>query len=197
MGESNELGARLSSTMDFEVSALNLAGLKKVLVARGLAAQVLARVSPEAKKALDDPHTQKWHPGRFAIEAWGAVIDVAGGPTLSDVQLDVTSQAFGAIVTPLLKVALALGGRSPNSLLKRLDDAVKVATKHVRCSWRPLTPQQSSVVFEYPEVPARIDVIEHGWKGTLRFGETLVDKTFTFAPMVAETDRRFVLTLSW
>lgn len=185
------------AVQDFEVASINLAGLRKVLVARGLFDAALARCGDETRRALDDLHSKRWHPGRVAVDIWGSIIDTAGASVFSDVQHDLTASSFGPIVTPLLKVGLLLGGRSPNTLLSRLDDAVKVGVKHVAVSWRSVGPTSSDVIFEYPAAPSRTDVIEHGWKGTLRFGQTLVDKTFTFAPMVVESERRFALRMSW
>lgn len=182
---------------DFEVASINLSGLRKVLVARGLFDAAYARCGDQTKQALGDLQLKRWHPGRVAVELWGAIIDTAGAATFADVQYDVTAKSFGPIVTPLLKVGLLLGGRSPNALLNRLDDAVKVAVRHVTISCRSVGPNASDVVFEYPAAPFRTDVIEHGWRGTLRFGETLVDRAFTFAPMVVESERRFALRLSW
>ncbi|MER2561072.1 MAG: hypothetical protein ABTQ32_10150, partial [Myxococcaceae bacterium] len=103
--------------MDFEVSAMNLAALVKALQADGSAAKVLGRVAPQTRAVLEMPHGQRWHPGVIAVETWGAIIDTSGGPKLEALNLALTRQSFGPIIRPLVKVALALGGSSPATVL--------------------------------------------------------------------------------
>lgn len=181
----------------FDVSGINLGGFKKALAHRGLLEPTLARCTTDSKEAMAFPHARRWHSGRIALDVWASAIDLVGPTVFAEVQYDVTRDAFGAVVTPLLKVALALQGRSPVALLKRFDEVVKVAARNVTCTWRPIDERTAEVNFDYPCSIPRVDVIEHGWRGSFRFAEALVNKTFTFAPMLREGEGRFVFRFSW
>lgn len=183
--------------MDFEVSATNLAGLVKALEADGSAAKVMARLSAPTQAILKMPHAQRWHPGVVAVETWSAIIDSLGAPKLEQLNLMLTRQSFGPIVRPLVKVALALGGNSPATVLARLDDAIKVATRNVHVTWTAAGPRNGTVTFEYPRAMPRSDVVEYGWRGAMRFGEELTGKALQFGPFQCESDRRFTFPVSW
>lgn len=183
--------------MDFEVSATNLAGLMKALEADGSAAKVLSLVSAPTQAILKMPHAQRWHPGAVAVEAWSAIIDAFGAPRLEQLNLLITRQSFGPIVRPLVKVALALGGNSPATVLARLDDAIKVATRNVKVTWVAGGPTAGTVSFEYPRAMPRPDVVEYGWRGAMRFGEELTGKPIRFGAFQCDSDRRFTFPVSW
>jgi hypothetical protein len=183
--------------MDFEVSATNLAGLAKALVAEGLLDKLAPKLSPATLAVLKSPHERRWHPGAIAVETWGAIIDVAGAQKFEALNLKITRESFGPIVKPLLKVVLALGGSSPASVLSRLDDTIKVATKGVRATWTPAGKDGGTIVFEYPCPMPRTDVVEYGWRGAMRFGEELTGKALVFAPVERRSDRAFAFPVRW
>lgn len=181
---------------DFEVSAMNLSGLVKALTSRGLIEKVKAEVRPETLAALENPMSARWHPGALAVDVWNAVIKVDGPQQYEALNLKLTSESFGPVVRPLIKVALALGGSSPATIFSRLNDAIKVATRGVTVSWAPSGPTAGQVTFEYPcAVPP--PVVEHGWRGVMRFGEELTGKTFRFERFEIASDRRFVFHVAW
>lgn len=176
---------------------MNLAALVKALQADGSAAKVLERVSAQTRAVLEMPHGQRWHPGAIAVETWGAIIDTSGAPKLEALNLALTRQSFGPIIRPLVKVALALGGSSPATVLARLDDAIKVATRNVHAKWVPQGAQAGSITFEYPGPMRRTDVVEFGWRGAMRFGEELTGKTLRFGAFQSLSDRSFMFPVSW
>lgn len=181
---------------DFEVSSMNLSSLVRALTARGLLEKVLAEVKPETKAALDNPLLQKWHPGAVAVDAWQAIVTVAGAAQLEALNLKVTSESFGPVVRPLVKVALALGGSSPATFFSRFADGLKVATRGVTATWTATGRQSGQVAFEYP-CPVPPVVVEYGWRGVMRFGEELTGKTIRFERFEVASDRRFVFHLAW
>jgi hypothetical protein len=132
-----------------------------------------------------------------AVETWSATIDVFGGPRFEALNLALTRQSFGPIVTPLLRVTLALGGSSPASVLSRLNDAIKVATRNVTVTWKASSSQSGAVTFEYPLSLPRSDFVEFGWRGAMRFGDELTGKRLVFGAFVADSDRRFTFPVSW
>lgn len=176
---------------------MNLAALVKALRADGSAAKVLERVSPQTRGVLEMPHGQRWHPGAIAVETWGAIIDTSGAPKLEALNFALTRQSFGPIIRPLVRVALALGGSSPATVLARLDDAIKVATRNVHATWVSQGPQAGSITFEYPIAMPRSDVVEFGWRGAMRFGEELTGKTLHFGAFQILSDRRFLFPVRW
>lgn len=176
---------------------MNLAALVKALQADGSSAKVLERVSAQTRAVLEMPHGQRWHPGAIAVETWGAIIDTSGAPKLEALNLALTRQSFGPIIRPLVKVALALGGSSPATVLARLDDAIKVATRNVHATWTSQGAQNGSITFEYPRAMVRTDVIEFGWRGAMRFGEELTGKTLHFGAFQILSDRRFMFPVRW
>lgn len=176
---------------------MNLAALVKALQADGSATKVLGRVAPQTRAVLEMPHGQRWHPGIIAVETWGAIIDTSGGPKLEALNLALTRQSFGPIIRPLVKVALALGGSSPATVLARLDDAIKVATRNVHATWVSDGPQSGTITFEYPSAMLRSDVVEFGWRGAMRFGEELTGKTLHFGAFQPLSDRRFQFPVRW
>lgn len=183
--------------MDLEVSATNLGALAKALTAEGLLDKVAARLSPATLATLKSPHERRWHPGAVALEVWGAIIDVAGGPTFEALNLKQTRDSFGPIIRPLLKVVLALGGSSPAAVLARLDDTVKVAMKGLKVTWQPSGDTSGTVLFEYPCPMPRQDIVEYGWRGAMRFGDELTGKPLTFGPVVRKSDRAFAFPVRW
>lgn len=180
----------------FEVSAMNLSSLARALEARGLLDGVKAAVKPETRAALDDPMSSRWHAGAVAVDAWQAIVDAEGPAQLEALNLKVTAESFGPVVRPLVKVALALGGSSPATVFGRLNDAIKVATRGVTVTWTPSGAQAGQVAFEYPCAMPPV-VVEHGWRGVMRFGEELTGKTFRFERFEAASDRRFVFHVAW
>lgn len=176
---------------------MNLAALVKALQADGSAAKVLERVSAPTRAVLQMPHGQRWHPGAIAVETWGAIIDTSGAPKLEALNLALTRQSFGPIIRPLVKVALALGGSSPATVLARLDDAIKVATRNVHATWKSDDAQSGSITFEYPRAMTRTDVVEFGWRGAMRFGEELTGKPLQFGSFQILSDRRFTFPVRW
>lgn len=181
---------------DFEVSAMNLAGLAKALTARGLIDRVKAEVQPATRAALENPMSARWHPGAVAVDAWEAIIKVDSPAQLEALNLKLTAESFGPIVRPLVKVALALGGSSPANVFARLNDAIRVATRGVTVTWTASSPTSGQVAFEYGRAMPPV-VVEHGWRGVMRFGEELTGKTFRFERFEAASDRRFVFHVSW
>lgn len=109
--------------MDFELSAVNLAAMGKALAASGRQQEVYALLSPDARTAWENPHSTRWHTGRFAVEGWMAIIKLGGKPWLEELNYDLTRKSFGPIVGPLVKIGLTLSGQGPASVFNRLGVA--------------------------------------------------------------------------
>lgn len=178
------------------MSGMNLAAFDKALAAQGKRDAVYALLSPEARAAFQDPHSSRWHPGRFGVEAWLAIVKLGGEQWLEDLNYELTRKSFGPIVGPLVKIALTLSGRSPASVFARLGDATSVALKHVKFEWKAASPQAGALTVSYPcAMPP--EVVEPGWRGVIRVGAEMTEKTIRVDRFVPEDDRRFRFEVSW
>lgn len=182
---------------DFEVSALNLGGRVRLLEAQGLLGDVRAACREETRVHIDAPSRFKWLPGAALIDLSESVIRLYGAPRFEELEYQLTAKAFGPVVRPVLRVAMALGGATPASLLGRFDDVVKVALRGVKVTWAPGGPREGSVSVEYPcMVPPA--VIEPGWRGVMRFSDDLTGTPLHVGRMeVQPGERRFTYPVSW
>lgn len=178
------------------MSGMNLAALDKALAAQGKRDEVYALLTPEARAAFQSPHSSRWHPGRFGVEAWLAIVKLGGKQWLEDLNYELTRKSFGPIVKPLVKIALTLSGSSPASVFARLGDATSVALKHVKFEWKAQSPQAGSLTVSYPcAMPP--EVVEPGWRGVVRVGAEMTEKTINVDRFEPENDRRFRFDVSW
>lgn len=185
-----------SGPVDFELSAMNLSAMDKALKAAGRREEVYALLSPEARASFEDPHSARWHPGRFAVEAWMAIIKLSGMPWLEELNYQLTRQSFGPVVGPLVKIGLTLSGSSPASIFSRLGDLVSLALRGPVFEWKAAGPQGGAETISYPcAVPA--DAVEAGWRGIFRVGGEMTGKTIRVEKFEAESDRRFRFEVSW
>lgn len=183
-------------SVDFELSSVNLAALGKALAAAGRQQEVYALLSPEARAAAESPHSARWHPGRFAVEAWAAIVKLGGKPWLEELNYELTRKSFGPIVGPLVKIGLTLSGSTPASMFSRLGNLVSVALKGLEFEWKPSGPSGGSQIITYPcAMPP--EVVEAGWRGIIRVGSEMTGKTIKVDHFVVESDRRFRLEVSW
>lgn len=151
----------------FEVSAMHVNGLVKVLDALGYRAEVQAKVSPGTRAALERPYDARWHPGTVLVEVSDAVIALKGGPALEVMTYEMTKQSFGPVLRPLISVALALTGNDPASIFSRVGESLKVAMRGVEVHWDANGPKAGTLAITYP-MALPPDAVE-SWRGVVRF----------------------------
>ena len=83
--------------------------------------------------------------------------------------------SLGKILTPMFKVALALTGRSPATLLSRVPDSVHQVLRGVKATWLPDGSTAGVLRVDYPEPVTA--VAADGWRGTLKFLFELIEGT--------------------
>ncbi len=74
---------------------------------------------------------------------------------------------MGPIVTPMLKIALTLTGRTPATLFARLNDSVQLTMRGVSATWKATGPTGGLVQIRYPR-PVSPDV-RFAFDGVFRF----------------------------
>lgn len=151
----------------FEVSAMHVAGMVKVLDRLGYTARVQEKVSGATRAALERPYDARWHPGAVLVEVSDAVIALEGGPALETMTYEMTKSSFGPVLRPVISVALALTGNDPASVFSRVRDSLKVAMRGVDVHWDPDGKQAGALSLTYPmALPA--DAVA-SWRGVVRF----------------------------
>jgi len=159
----------------FEVTAVYVSGFRKALVDLGLLEQVVARIPPATKAVLEAPFSARTHDADVLRDLSDALFAVAGSAVFQQHAYLMARDSLGKILVPMFKVALALTGRTPATLLSRVPDSVHQAMRGVTATWLPDGPSGGVLRIDYPEPVA--PVAEDGWRGTLRFLFGLVEGT--------------------
>lgn len=182
--------------MDFEFSAINLAGIRNALDARKVTDALLPRLSPDARAALSAPNAQRWYPGTVMVQLWEEVARLRSWKFVEEANHECTTQALGTLARPLIKVALALTNSSPASLFARLEQFSVLALKHVTFDWAPNGERAGTQTISYPcAAPAQlIDVL---WRSVFRVGSDLTGSTIRVDRFEVKSDRVFVFHVAW
>lgn len=181
----------------FEVSAMHVAGMARALGELGIAADVLARVSPATRAMLERPYDARWHPGSVLVEVSNAVLAQRGSDALEAMTYQMTKQSFGPVLRPVVSVALALTGNDPASVFSRLGNSLQVAMRGVDARWEAISPTKGTLTITYP-VPVPVDAVQ-SWRGVARFLFELsrhADGRMTEHARV-NGDRSLRMTLEW
>lgn len=182
---------------DFEVSGMNLKGLLDALDARGLREQVVAQVSQEVQAACAEPMRRKWYPSAVTVEIWTALVRIGGPQLLEDVSFGIVRRAYGPVVGPLVKVALALSSSSPAALFSQFGRFTSLALRNVQFNWESTGANSGIVTVRYPR-PMPQEIAEPAWRGIFRIGPELTGKDIRVEQCVARTDENaFEFHVGW
>jgi hypothetical protein len=152
----------------YEASGVHIAGVVKAARELGVLEAALARVSPEAREVLNAPHRQRWAPGSVLQELRVAIVETSSPEMLANVNYLLARDSMGPIVMPLLKVAMALTGRTPASVFSRLGEIEKTAMRGVEVEWTTSGDKSGVMIIRYPDkLPT---IVHHAWEGVFRFG---------------------------
>ncbi|MDX2012409.1 MAG: hypothetical protein SFW67_19590 [Myxococcaceae bacterium] len=181
----------------FEVTAVYVSGFRKALVDLGQLDAVVARITPETRAVLERPFSARAHSADVLRDLSDALLAVAGPEVFRRHAYLMARDALGRILTPMFKVALALTGRTPSTLLARVPDSVQQAMRGVTVTWTPAGPTAGALAVKYPEAVNR--TAEEGWRGTLQFLFELIEGApGTIARTEwLEADTRLVLHITW
>jgi hypothetical protein len=181
--------------MAYEVSSVALSSFAKAARELNVLEPALAKVSARSKEAFATPHRQSWWPAPILQELTAALAETAGPDVLAEVNYRMTRESMGPIVMPIIRVAMALTGRSPATVFARLNDAMAAGMRDVTIHWVPSGAKGGSVTFRYPEkVPT---IIHHAWAGIFRFGYELTGHTGRTVKHEYLDERTLRLDVEW
>lgn len=156
------------------VSSVHVAGFVAAMKRQGLMEKVFPVLAAETRHVLDHPYDQKWVSAHVIQDLTNSVATAHGPDALDQVNYMMTNDSLGKLVLPMLRVALAITGRSPATIFARLGDSLKVAMKGVTAKWTPEGANAGRVTLTYPEPVPR--VVHYAWRGVFRFGFDLTER---------------------
>lgn len=182
--------------MDWQYSGVGLKALMDSLSARPDAAQVLARVKPETRSALDRPSMHKWHDGGVVFDLTIAMDAVMGGDAVEGVYYDHVRRSIGPLMAPFVKIALSLAGKDPRTIYKRMDDMMASMVKGVRSSWEEQTPTSGVLSLTHTD-EVKVPSVR-AWAGVIRYTFDLCEVSGTVTPRLEGFDgHRLQYELRW
>lgn len=153
---------------------MHVAGFVAAARELGLLEKAEPQLTAETRAVLANPYGAKWVSMHVIQDLTAALARVHGPECLDELNLRMTRNSLGKLVLPMLRVALAITGRSPATIFSRLDDSVKVAMKGVSATWLAKGPNAGMVTLRYPEAPPA--VVHHAWRGVFRFGFEITER---------------------
>jgi hypothetical protein len=157
----------------FEVTSVYVLGFRKALADLGHLDAVVARVDATTRAVLERPFSSRTHSADVLRDLSDALLAVAGPEVFRRHAYLMARDALGRILLPMFKVALALTGRTPATLLARVPDSVQQAMRGVTVTWSSTGPTGGTLAVKYPEPVNR--TAEEGWRGTLQFLFELIE----------------------
>jgi hypothetical protein len=133
------------------VTGNHLATVAKVLERLGWLEDVLIRLSESTAAALRAPHLQRRWPTAVGDEITSAIFSAKGESGLATFTEELLDNGITRVLMPVIKVALALGGMTPNSLLSRLTSLSAYSFTSITPTWTPTGPTQGTVRITYLE----------------------------------------------
>ena len=152
---------------DYEVSQAFVESIVRGLRRTGQLDAIGARLSPPALALVKNPFSTAWQPAKLFEELGevaGSLIGEAGFEALTYGAL---KERFGPIVLPMIKSSLAASNRSPATVLKKLNELVKVAIRGIEIVFEPEGATAGVVQIAYPR-PVAPHVVR-SWVGVMKF----------------------------
>lgn len=178
-------------TDDHETSSTYLFAISTALRHLERYEQVLARLSPEARHALEDPQALDWWPSTPIIALVEAIHATGGDELIRRVGQE---QTISTLIRPLLSLVLSLSGRSPVSIFSRFPQFAVSATRNVHFKWSTLAEQTGRMVVMYPRaVPS---VVAGFWAGGFDFVFQVTNRTGE-SKLVDFDTQRLTFDLTW
>lgn len=182
--------------MEWQYSGVGLKALVEVLRARPDVEQVLSRVSPETRAALDKPSLSKWHDGGVVFDVTLAMDAVMGGDAIEHVYYEHVRRSIGPLMAPFVKIALSLAGKDPRTIYKRMDEMMGSMVKGVSTRWDERAPTSGVLTLTHRD-EVKVPSIR-AWAGVLRYPFDLCEVKGTLTPRLEGFDgHHLVYELSW
>ncbi|MDP1821702.1 MAG: hypothetical protein Q8L48_00590 [Archangium sp.] len=158
----------------YRASSVHIAGFVAAAKRLGFFEKALPLLAPETRHVLEHPFDAKWVPAQVIQDLTARVAEQYGPECLDPLNFAMTKDSLGRLVLPMLRVALAITGRSPATVFSRLGDSVKIAMQGVSASWLATSANGGVVTLRYPEAPPA--VVHHAWQGVFRFAFELTSR---------------------
>jgi hypothetical protein len=167
---------------DYEFSSAYVDSILRGLRRSGHGDEILAKLSPQAKALWADPFSETWQPAQLLEEIGEAAVSIMGEQSFDKLTYGAMKERFGPIVLPMIKSSLS--NKNPASVLKKLNDLVKVAIRGADLLFQPdgqapassssfgAAPAQGPVTSGILQVSYPRKVAPHvvnSWMGVLRF----------------------------
>lgn len=189
-------GSLRAVTQPYLASSVHVAGFAAAAKRLGLMEKVLPLLAPATRYVLDHPFDEKWVSAHVIQDLRQRIAEVHGAQVLDPLNFAMTKDSLGKLVTPMLRVALAITGRSPATVFSRLGDTVKIAMQGVTAKWTPQGENAGRVTLSYPEPPP--NVVHEAWRGVFRFGFELTDREGSLvAHRYLDGGKTLELDVSW
>lgn len=135
---------------------------------RKLLAQVVAKVSPEAQRALQKPpFLFSWIPAAVLDEIFDALFALPkGSETCAELGHFAARNLSGSLIAPVLQMALGLFGATPASVFANLDRFFAIATRGTGFEYEPFSSTEG--VVRYRVTGDAPDAMLHVTRGNLR-----------------------------
>jgi hypothetical protein len=160
--------------MAYEVSSVHISGYLKAARELKVLDAALPLLPPETRAIVDAPHRKSWVHAEVIQQLTVAIAQTAQPEVLADLNYLMCRDSLGPIVMPVLKVAIALTGRHPQTVFSRLNELVSAAMRGVEITWTPRGASAGAVVMRYPE--AMPPIVHHAWHGVFKFGFELAGR---------------------
>lgn len=179
-----------------EFSGFTVSGIARALVTLGYSDEVLARVSPASREALESSGIFKFHAGPLIDEAMVALTELQGVDAAAAVMEEATRGSIQGVVAPLARMYLTLKGNDPHVLFERFNDLMRAATHGIGSAWKKRGPNEGTLELTYASDVNPL--VGHPWRGALRYVLTFCHRTGTVVlrPPTAN-GRLVVLDLAW
>lgn len=183
-------------TEALEVASSSMAGLAKALTRRNLFDGTVAKLSPEAARALKTPNAQRWWPGSLFQEVNRVVIRDHGIELYTQLTDDLVRRSLGPIAEPMVRVTLALVGATPVSLLSRMSTLAAISFKGPTVLWEPKDAHHGRITVKYL-APLDAPPIVAGWKATFQYLFDLTKPGTIDNVTILDSGATFVFDFSW
>jgi hypothetical protein len=126
-----------------------------------------------------------------------AMDQVMGGDAIEEVYYDHVRRSVGPLLAPFVKVALALAGKDPRTIYKRMDDMMLSVVKGVKCSWAEESATSGVLSVLYVRDEVKLPSLR-AWSGVIRYTFDLCEVKGQVSPRFKDFDgHRLDYDLRW
>jgi hypothetical protein len=156
-----------SAGTPYEISASYALSLSRAVKALNWESALLPNISALAREAMAKPTSRPWWPGSVNDELIEGTERLFGRDAVVRFALRSVEVGVGPIAMPVLRIAMALSGSSPESIFKRADAVAGIGLRGVSYQWKSESNRSGTLVVQYLGVVSPSLLI--AWKGIMQF----------------------------